>query len=864
MDYRVKTTFSAYLLMLNCAHAAPPLPSDLIAKIKRNEHGQLIAVPVGDLPSPENKLLFYSPPTNNNNKLAITTKSSNNEKLTTFDNIRNIIGSDNSQPICEKNSITCIEVISTANITQASVPFTFGQPFRIGDITKYDVLKARDSNGTIHVQMDEETTHPDDSLSFAVLTTNIVNLKAGERRVINLYRERATSNNSTNHPSSHVSLDIKLHLTVFSPQITRVTFGDRNGTTPGHPFLTGEQITLHLGDRINERFTLAISQEMSGGDFTTLTKIAAAFNDLINSKSRNFRAFRIGEGDGFENLWITPRSLDYPSFSVKSAYGGSGYIKINNIKNFSPPKRLYADANKALESTLRTETKKRLNGSIAKEFNLVLPLIDANTGIPHSQLTARLDARFFENDKRIRADLIIENNWAYNPDPGNIIYKLSVTQGNNEIINVEPFTHHHHARWHTVFWINDEPKIHLRYNMPYFLISGATWNYDLGLKIPDSVLAEEATRLQGLEKTPMSPAFINPYFPTTGGRQEIGPLPRWTALYLITQDHRALTSMLTNANAAATIPIHYRDAKTDLPVSLESHPGIALLDGRSDQRDIPPAMSFSDTPWFPDRAHQGSFAYIPYLVTGDRFYQEETLFWATWNMGSYNPSYREGSKGLIHSDQVRGQAWALRSIYEATRVLPEKHPMASYFKRRLNDNLKWYVNNYPRNTKNNENISPLGAIEKPDDTKITAPWQNDFMSLVVGQIAESGNSIANEYFQWLNNFTVGRFLHENDGYCRANAPAYYIKIKQDDGKMINNWNTLAKVNSFQTPSCSPNITEGYPDSPSGYVAYSRAMLANSSNLNYPKAKEAYNWLTKATPKIDEKMHFDPTWAIVPR
>ena len=37
------------------------------------------------------------------------------------------------------------------------------------------------------------------------------------------------------------------------------------------------------------------------------------------------------------------------------------------------------------------------------------------------------------------------------------------------------------------------------------------------------------------------------------------------------------------------------------------------------------------SPLIPDNAHQPSLAYVPYLLTGDRFYAEEMAFWANYS-----------------------------------------------------------------------------------------------------------------------------------------------------------------------------------------------------------------------------------------
>ena len=66
-----------------------------------------------------------------------------------------------------------------------------------------------------------------------------------------------------------------------------------------------------------------------------------------------------------------------------------------------------------------------------------------------------------------------------------------------------------------------------------------------------------------------------------------------------------------------------------------------------------------------DTAHQPSFAFVPYLVTGDHYYLEELQFWTLFNLFASNSGYRElWPRVWVKSDQVRGQAWSLRTLGE--------------------------------------------------------------------------------------------------------------------------------------------------------------------------------------------------------
>jgi hypothetical protein len=690
-------------------------------------------------------------------------------------------------------------------------------------------------------------------------------VQAAERRIISIFKNEGLSSANSAVLPSNPDWNLELEAKVYTQQTTLVTFGNRNGHTAGTPFLEGEQITLRLTGPTTEDFKLTVTSDLAGGGFTTLTKIAQAFMALINNQSQVYAATKTGEGGGYENLWITTKSPAAGAFQVQFTYTGLASLSQKNLSAYQPPQVLVAKPQSQLQQLIGLNGKRRLNGAVAQEFTIVTPFKNSATNVDHPQLTARLHTRLYEGGQRIRTEAVIENNWAYNPNPGNITYEVAFKQG-GQVVHQQPiFTHYHHARWRKTLWKGNEPQARVRHHTPYFMASRITWNYDQSIQVPETTLEQLGTRLANAKTGPMGNAFITQYFPMTGGREDIGPLPRWTAIYLLSQDDRARAAMLANADAAAGIPIHYRDAASDHPIDLDRRPGVALRYGQSSTADALPAVADGATPWTVDTAHQGSFVFIPYVVTGDAFYQDELMFWAALNMGAVNPGYRNYSEGLIFSDQVRGQAWALRSLGEVARVLPDKHGMKNYYQKRLDNNLNWYVNRYPLNP-NPASVSPLGAIEKPDEPSVTGPWQNDFFNIVLALLAEDGHPQAQAYNNWLSRFTVGRFTNEANGYCLAKAPAPYINLRDSTGAYTNSWSTLFKTNwpTLECSSTTPIDPGSYPTSAMGYAANARAMLGAASNAGIAGAGNAYKIWRTMTPAIDSGLQSDPTWAIVPR
>lgn len=769
--------------------------------------------------------------------------------------------------VCAPQALACVQVQSTAQGEQASVPITFGQPFRAGDVPSGTRFVADDGTGRVSVQADAVSTREDGSVRLAVFSAQLQGLRAGEKRVLNLFKATAADAQPQTGTYSLPADGLAVQATVYKPQLTQVVFGNRNGHTAGTPFLEGEQITLTLTQgSTTETYSLTVTGDQVGGAFTSLTQIAWAFHNQINARANGlFKALK--EGTSYETLDITTRDPGRGVFTVNLQTNSAAPLRTDALKAFAAPQLYQATASEhrsALQAALAQNLKTHLLGPVAREHTLVLPLRNAQ-GQAHPQLTARVHTRLLDAGARVRHDLVLENNWAYNPEPGNLTYAVQARLGNQLVLDQAAFNHYHHARWHRVLWQGSEPQARVVHHMPYTMASGVIWQYNLDLKVTEATLADEALRLSKANTGLMQNGFLTPYFPTTGGRWEIGPYPRWTALYLITQDPRARASMLTHADLVGGVPIHYRDAETDQPLDLDRHPGVTVRIATSAPADALPAMSDSGSIWSPDIAHQGSFTFVPYVLTGDVYHLDELMFWAAWNMNGYNPGYRGLGLGLLHSEQVRGQAWAMRALGETARALPDAHPMKAYFDKRLANNLAWYNDTYKVGGK----VSPLGALVNPYQDNTIGPWQNDFFGMVLAQLVQDGYSQARPIFNWVSQFSVGRFMHEQDaGYCVAKAPAYYVTInKTVDGQKvpIDNWRELFQVNwpGVVCDGSLPLDPSGYPDSSLGYAANARAMLAAAANAGHPDALRVYRDWVARTPRMDAAFLTDPTWAVAP-
>jgi len=752
---------------------------------------------------------------------------------------------------CPSEAITCLRVTGGSTSVEA-LPVTFGQPFKPGDVPSHASLVGRDGKGNqLALQLDGRATHADGSLRFAVISAVLPKVAAHEARTVAILRGEAPppSPNATGMPA----FDLMIELRIFSDQVTVVKFGDRRGEKLGTPFTTGETITLEIGA---ERFSLTVTPAMSGGNMTPYMTIAKAFVPLINARSKRFRARWNDANDGYEKLWIT--TIDHAeAFPVTADHDGPATISIQPYLSVEKPEIWVA--------TLGTGSKGKawLDGPVAKEQDIALPLISKTTGEPHPQLSARLHLRSYPSARASRADVVLENGWAYAPGPRNYTYDIAIRRNGAAVYSHANVNHTHHARWHTLIWSEgfDEPAV--THHIPTLLDSRAVPHFDPRLSIAEGSLQQDAQALAKTDTGPLGTAQVTLYMPTTGGRADIGPLPRWAVIYLLTMDPRARTILFANADAGAGIPIHYRDRKTDLPVSLDDHPTVVMGPGRPNSPDAFPAVVIGDTPWTPQIAHHPSLAYLPYLLSGDLFYLEEVTYWADWVLASVDPGYREGAKGLIAANEVRGQAWSLRTLGEAAVILPDNHPMKAYFNDRLRGNIAWYLKHFVNNP-DPEQSPVLGIIPKPDDPGIMSPWQQDYLFLAVGHLAEQGIPGAEEILRWLARFSIGRWTSDTAGFCHQMAPAYYIKIRDSNKRFSPSLRDLFTLNWPEAKSCPPAFPFGDPASAGGYVANAHAALAIAADFKIVGASEAFDRLRGEAPLMVRAFADNPTFAIVPR
>jgi hypothetical protein len=558
-----------------------------------------------------------------------------------------------------------------------------------------------------------------------------------------------------------------------------------------------------------------------------------------------------------------------------------------------------------------------LSGPLASEWVVNGPVTASNGTIPN--LRVYFAVRAYSNGTpgtigRVRTDIIIENSDAFAPQtqPQYIATLTSGTAGYTS----PALTQYAYTRWHKVlWWNNNSPQVYLQQDTQYIQESKAVSRY-----MP---LTPDERFLAGLRQicVPLDNCDQTKAMGTTGAQASIGPLPRWTSVYILDPDVRAYNWMLANTDALGAYSIHYRDAATGWPVSIQKHPHATLInwaaaikaagqsseEGAAYKADLLPnctnnaVVKKCSTDWYGtgnpnswDNAHQPAESYVPYMVTGDYYYMSELAFGASHNEIWPNEAYRGFSKGLIDSShgQVRGKAWVLREMVNAAWLLPDSYPLKAEFKASVENSIKQLNDKYTNNPQANPlHVMNGGTVYNVHGGKSNglAPWQHNFLTWSAGHAAELGFAGAKEFRNWLAKFEIGLMTDwQNDpahGYCWLAASAYSIQVKDASGNWLpsytavysTNWPKLvglvcnspamvAELSKLRKRHSQAGEMSGYPDSATGFPANFQIGVATAADSGLPKAHDAWELFDSRSvkPKAPHAYNNYPNFALLPR
>lgn len=417
-----------------------------------------------------------------------------------------------------------------------------------------------------------------------------------------------------------------------------------------------------------------------------------------------------------------------------------------------------------------------LDGPLVKEWRTVVaPLNPSST--PHAFLRVYFDTRVY-SDGSARVDVTVENCLDVATAVA-VTYDLAVTVNGSSVYTRTAQPHYYLTRWRKVFGVGltestitfDFTPLHAAGAMPKFLGTSDSPTFDL----------------TGANFDPMGRGNNSyDFMGATGGRPEIAPYPDWAAAYLVHQTANQRQTTLVNGDLAGSWPAHIRNTDGTL-ISIDDRPDFWLDTRGSDQ----PAgdMTTGAGPLQTDSAHVPSLAYLPYLMTGDRYHLEELAFWGNWSLivtwpattptsGDLDNGGRGGDTGIVGVGQVRARGWCLRNLVDATAYLTDDHPSKGYLASKVATNLTYYEDYIAGH------MPPLGTILEGDNfgqstTVALSVWQQAYLSFAIRHAAKQGFATTLALPDRAAQFQLSLFTNESE-WPRDKAGPYYPRVGISD------------------------------------------------------------------------------------
>lgn len=287
----------------------------------------------------------------------------------------------------------------------------------------------------------------------------------------------------------------------------------------------------------------------------------------------------------------------------------------------------------------------------------------------------------------------------------------------------------------------------------------------------------------------LRPGGLNPRMPDPGGRPELAPYPEWVADYVTGRRFDALQYTLKHGDLAGSWSIHLSEPDGSL-LTIDNHPifwfhNAWVNDGYHESFKMSP----NDLGYFvggvqeqmEENAHVPSLALVPYLLTGDRYYADEVMYWANISLINQHSYDRRDSQGIIANNQTRGMAWSLRNLVDAAVWLPDTHPNKGYFAEKIRNSLAWF------DQSDAETIRPLGSWKEQGEGgnngfQIMAPWQNAYLVWALNHANRQGFTAGTRMMDRLARFQLRLFTDPQ--WRREEAGVYYAAMGQSIGNTV--------------------------------------------------------------------------------
>lgn len=324
-----------------------------------------------------------------------------------------------------------------------------------------------------------------------------------------------------------------------------------------------------------------------------------------------------------------------------------------------------------------------LEGPIGAEVEFQTDLDGAISG-KHPNITVMLRWKLYDRAKGARIEAVVENS-SY-PQMDDVSFKeLKIEMGGQEVLLLKNGIMYAGQRLRRTEWVGEVPPELIVRQDPTYLREIAVWPlYDTSSPFSDASAEKELQSDFDKGKVdpenhpdgiPLTSGPIFNYMPGTGGRRDIGPLPGWAVVAINSRALKAEQVLrAADGNAAGAFSVHMRGPGGYMGLTYEHHVTKAKGDGRN--------------PNVVDRAHQPNIGYPSYVLTGERYYEEEIMAYASYCTREW-PWKKD-----LKSPGSRDSAWSLRAVSQAAYILPDTNPLKGYFLDIFDHNMDIWVRDF--------------------------------------------------------------------------------------------------------------------------------------------------------------------------
>jgi hypothetical protein len=548
--------------------------------------------------------------------------------------------------------------------------------------------------------------------------------------------------------------------------------------------------------------------------------------------------------------------------------GSIGTVSLSNVLGRS-------SSGKGVAGLLRT----RISGPEMSEFHYYAPVGSDN------HLALFFYIRYFKNGA-IEIEVSTENGWTMVANPTVKTYAPTYTiGGSNRTSGLGTLSHYALTRWGNWYYRGTDPNVRPVHDMAYYRAAGIVPNYKY-TSPHSSVLTGYVTT-----NVPFALGDWPAFFPGTGDQPHIGLLPKWEALHCTSANINTYLATVYNSYGLGRYRTILRDETTMYPVRFTDRPTLVYSESGWSSSQVTPAITGGTNPNSElDDAHQPSWCYLAYILTGRWTFMEGLQFVVNWNWGWNSQANRQQASGLLltHVMQTRGAGWATRALAQCVSVTPDGDVMQADYVASFAANMAYYVTNYVGSANTLGVPKQLNNYSEGAGFTTWAPWQDDFYTQSLGwaqamdlPLSSTAKANLDTFMAWKGRSPAGRVGTVGTGqYCYRHSSQYNLRFSDTEGHstlalynaaVYADWGVVFTKNIGVNNDCQANANIITQMGPVAYAMNMFPALSAAVDANVPNALAGYNRFIAAPNFIaltatgsGENFHNDPRYAIGPR